>query len=114
MCGHFAAAAAELSSHHGVGSACKKSSSLLAPRGVVPTPLPPTRHIHGVLKGDSSHGFFPKVLKAGRVVSKVMAASQSPCEDCSSVTSTSSYYHIPVFLQDYIRIIIKVKNGYGI
>ncbi|KAI1243085.1 hypothetical protein IHE44_0000658 [Lamprotornis superbus] len=47
------------------------------------------------------------VMKMRRVLSKFMAALQSPCEDCLSVTSTSSYYHIPVFLQDYVRIIIK-------
>lgn len=53
-------------------------------------------------------------MKAWKVVWKFMVESQSPCEDCLSVTSTSSYYHIPVFLQDYVRIIIEIKNGYGI
>lgn len=53
-------------------------------------------------------------MKAWKVVWKFIVESQSLSEDCLLVTSTSSYYHIPVLLQDYVRIIIEVKNRYGI
>lgn len=84
---------------------------------LTPAPLPPTRHIRGVLKGGSSTVVFPEVrqfMNAGKVLEKVMAESQSPWEDTLSVTSTSSYYHISVFLQDYVRIVIKIENGDGV
>lgn len=53
-------------------------------------------------------------MKAGKVAWKSTAGARSPREDCLSVTATSSYYHVPVFLQDHIGIVIEIKNRDGI